>query len=189
MFSELGSLFKTTFRQAEANDARQHIPHNERDNGHNKKKDKNENRNNDTLWEDTTGVSVNALHLFLIDFIKSKPETSTLDFSQSETIKGRRPPQSSRPTSTQNAKAVRAYQAMANHTPPREQIIKTDVNRNENDKSNLDMIKSQELRDIYKLIKDLELLSNNNIMQLKINPAGSFVESLKNAVKVEKSNL
>jgi hypothetical protein len=184
MFSQLGPLFKTTFRQAESSDARQKIPHEERDNPSKKQNEDHKKDTSSNLWEDNTSVSIEALRAFLINFLTTMPE------AQNATIKARhtkeeelsqRPPESKRPTSTKNARAVRAYQSMAAQsyaaapppTPKKSGTVEPTA----------DLLESKELRDIYKLIDDLDILAQKGIVMLNIQKASSFVESLKNAVE------
>ncbi|MEM6810874.1 MAG: hypothetical protein AAF549_00225 [Pseudomonadota bacterium] len=188
MFSQLGPLFKTTFRQAESNDTRQHIPHDERDKGRKKREEEESQSQKQEAWVDDTAVSVDSLRTFLINFLKTIPEAqdelSDLDAGQDTAYS--RPHEKTRPTNTHNAKAVRAYQTMAQKgqesAPPRptEQI---------DNKPTADKVASKELRDIYQLIDDLEVLKRRNIQNLQIKPAESFVESLKKAVALALSQI
>lgn len=191
MFSNLGPLFKTTFRQAESNDTRQNIPHDERDKGQKKREEEEETNNPNALWEDTTGVSVSALQAFLINFLKTIPEAQDIHLNQTtdqDQILPARPPEPKRPTNTKNARAVRAYQSMAErgqgsatqHVKPKHK---------DRIEPTADLVASQELRDIYALIDDLDVLAAKGIQNLTIEPAVSFVESLRNAVKIEKSKI
>lgn len=184
MFSQLGPLFKTTFRQAESNDTRQKIPHEERDNHAKKQNDEENKETSSNLWEDNTSVSIEALRAFLINFLSTMPEaqqsTNTKQIKDKKFSK--RPPESKRPTNTKNAKAVRAYQSMAAQsrtTSPPPNPPET-TNRVE---PTADLLESKELRDIYKLIDNLDILSGKNITMLNIQKADTFVESLKNAVE------
>lgn len=180
MLSQLGPLFKTKFREAESNDTRQHIPHDERDKGRRKREEENAKEETSDLWEDNTSVSVVALRAFLIDFIKTIPEAQDISLVPDEPkSQKQRPPERQRPTNTHNAKAVRAYQTMAEHasTP-----IKQEETTKRNNDPTADKIKSQELRDIYDLIQDLKILENRGLQNLNIEKADSFVLSLKNAV-------
>lgn len=190
MFSQLGPLFKSTFRQAESNDTRQAIPHNERDNSR-KKQEKNKQENKSTdLWEDNTTVSVGALRAFLISFLKTIPggeDVSTMIENTADTI-SKRPSENKRPTSMANARAVRAYQSIAKTTPnpptrPAQQKSSSTV------KPTADLLESKEIRDIHELIDDLDSLAQKGVQNLRILRADSFLASLKNAVLIEKSKI
>lgn len=189
MFSQLGPLFRTTFRKAESNDTRQNIPHDERDKGRKKREEEEKKKDQQEFWEGTPSVTVEALRAFLINFLKTLPgaEDSSL-IQQNDTVISARPPEKIRPTNTKNAKAVRAYQSMASKIhppkakPPAPDKIKTV-------EPTADLLESKELRDIHKLIEDLDMLSSRGVQTLYIREADDFVASLKNAVHLEMSKI
>lgn len=184
MFSQLGPLFKTTFRQAESNDTRQHIPHDERDKGRRKREEAKKESQGPDPWVDDTSVTVEALRTFLVNFLKTMPGADdglTQEVDQQNQPLSNRPPEQKRPTNTHNAKAVRAYQAMADKSteskpPPQKRPPPT--------AATADLLESKELRDIHGLIDDLDNLRARGVQALHIRPAESFVESLKHAVKL-----
>lgn len=180
MFSQLGPLFKTTFRQAESNDTRQKIPHEERDNNRKKQNEDGKSENHVELWEDNTSVSIDALRAFLINFLKDLPEAQGLEIPNQSTNNAAsvRPKEATRPTSTKNAKAVRAYQAQAAHTHET-----PSPKAPEEDKSKPATIENKEMRDIYKLIDSLEQLSNRGVQMLTIEKSGDFLTSLRHSVQ------
>lgn len=187
MFSQLGPLFKTQFRQTESNDTRQHIPHEERDQ-HRKKDNEDTTKNKESdLWTDDTTVSVTALRAFLIEFLKTIPGGDDTAFIKEHTQKEdakSRPREQTRPTNTHNARAVRAYQTMASHAG-NEIDIEKDI-KEKNNEPTADKLLSKELRDIHALILDLEYIENKGVRMLNILKANSFVESLTIAVALEK---
>ena len=184
MLSQLGPLFRTKFREAESNDTRQHIPHDERDKGRKKREEETASEPKSDLWEDNTSVSVIALRAFLLDFIKTIPEAEDIaSLRDDKNTLQSRPHERKRPTSTRNAKAVRAYQTMAEHAAPI--TPKEEAETKPNNDPTADKIQSQELRDIYNLIQDLETLQSLGDQNLNIEKAESFVISLKNAVEKE----
>ena len=189
MFSQLGPLFRTTFRQAESNDTRQAIPHDERDKGRKKREEEEKEEKSVDIWDDNTTVTVEALRAFLINFLKTIPggEDVATATDTPHSLPAR-PPENKRPTSTANARAVRAYQSMAektqdSHAPPPKKSATT----NDRTEPTADLLESQELRDIHSLIDDLDMLAQKGVQQLRILRADSFLESLKNAVLIEKS--
>lgn len=194
MFSNLGPLFKTTFRQAESNDTRLHIPHEERDDPNRNKKEPEKDKEG-TVWEDDTIVSIEALRSFLINFLKTLPGGEDLaqyeTKRQEEGLVKKRPPQSVRPTNTRNAKAVRAYQSMAQHSNGMIDSADREENEQEQQSAAPDatLLKSQELRDIHGLIDDLERLKRSGVEQVHIKKADTFLGALKNAVKLLKSKI
>ena len=190
MFSQLGPLFKTTFRKAESNDTRQKIPHEEHDKGR-KKREEEEHKKTEQRWEDDTSVSIVALRTFLIEFLQTLPggEESIAVIGNppqgGQDSLSTRPPEPTRPTSTKNAKAARAYQAMAekSHDTPAPRPDAPDKD-SKNRAPTADLLKSQELRDIHQLIHDLDNLAEAGHQNLQIKPAESFLDSLKNAVRL-----
>lgn len=189
MFSRLGPLFKTTFRQAESNDTRQHIPHEERDQGRRKREEERKPDTDTDPWVDNTSVGVPALRTFLIDFLKTSFGEENITLPEEEAEKKpltSRPPEKSRPTSTKNARAVRAYQSIAEKSQKPAPMPQETQKRAERD---VDLLESKELRDIYQLIDDLDLLASKGVTTLNIMKADSFVESLKNAVQLAKSKI
>lgn len=182
MFSELGPLFKTTFRQAESNDARQKIPHEERDHGQRKQEEEQKKDAPTDLWEDNTTVSVEALRTFLVGFLSTLTQNGnevTTPLVPETPPASQRPHEASRPTNTRNAKAVRAYQNMAAQgNPPKTQSPPEQLPR----KPNAGSLESKELRDIYALIDNLDILTRRGVQELSIKKADSFVDSLKQAV-------
>lgn len=189
MFSNLGPLFKTTFRQAETSDARLAIPHEERDQRRHKEEEEQQQAKEDP-WQDNTSVTVTALRAFLITFLKTLPGGEDIaqmaesqELEQIQKVPSVRPKETTRPTNTRNARAVRAYQSIAEKAP----IAAPDSIKKREDKKRVeptaDLLQSQELRDIYALIQDLDILIRNNVRELEIKKADSFLEALKNAVQ------
>lgn len=192
MFSQLGPLFKTTFRQAESNDTRQGIPHDERDKGRRKREEAEKKEIHQELWEDDTSVSVIALKTFLINFLKTLPGTEDTAFIESREDKAplpTRPPERTRPTSTRNARAVRAYQSMARHQANTGTSYTPSATTQKSAAPTADLLESKELRDIHKLIDDLDIVAANGVDILHIFKADSFIESLQNAVRLAKSKI
>lgn len=194
MFSQLGSLFQTQIRQAEPNDARQQIPHEERDNHRKNKDDTNKEDEPTQKWTDDTVVSIPALHSFLINFIKTLPDTEDSAFLQRHDKSNQistRPKEEVRPSNTHNAKAVRAYQTMASHCTVdiKEEEEDNNIEPPSNNDPTVDKLQSKELRDLHQLIIDLEYLQSKNIENLNILKAESFIEGMKNAVRLIKSKI
>lgn len=195
MFSQLGPLFKTQFRHTESNDTRQNIPHEEYDAAQGR--DQNEAEKKEApKWEDEASVSIIALRAFLIDFLKTLPGAENLEFETKQIDKAQsaRPKESRRPTNTNNAKAVRAYQTMAKHAVP-DEVEEKEASEDTGSIARKktpdvpDNIESKEYRDIYMLIQDLDVLSDKGVQELFIYKSETFVESLKAAVTLEKSRL
>jgi hypothetical protein len=193
MFSQLGPLFRTTFRQAEPSDTHLHIPHEERNKNKKKEEDSHNSSQSSDLWEDNTDVTVEALRQFLVNFLKTLPgytDSENLNFENNQESPSKRPHEKTRPTNTRNAKAVRAYQAMAEQNSSEAAApVNQSVKPKENPAPTANLLESRELRDIHNLIDDLDVLKNAHIQSLEIRPAETFLESLKNAVRLKKSKI
>lgn len=194
MFSQLGPLFKTTFRQAESTDTRQGIKHYERDDGR-KKREREEKSETSELWEDSTSVSVEALRSFLINFLKTVPaeEGGELSEDKSSASPSEEKTQEYRaPKTTAAARAVHAYQSMNEKThtgspPPRPQP--ENMPETQEDSSSVSLLHGSDVRLIHTLIDDLKLLSEAELETLTIRKADSFLDSLVAAVTLEKLRL
>jgi len=182
MFSNLGPLFKTVFREAEPTDTRQAIRREEKEQGRKKQDDEADNRISIDLWEDSASVSVTSLQAFLVDFINDKKTNDKKVISKTESNHVQN--DKAKPQNTFVAKATNAYQTMADKTAPAKEEPAQIQNISE-----ADLIESEEMRKIYKLIEDLEELSAKGIESLYIEQAESFVDSLINAVRLQKSKL
>lgn len=178
MFSSLGPLFKASFRQTEQTDTRQSIIREEKEEGRRKKREENPVKD-DEFWEDSTSVSVDALRTFLMNFLKGA--TLTDKIRENETPPPVRMPEERTPADTRTARALDAYQSMAEKTrastPPPDMPAP---------QSEVDLVTSEEIRLMHELIKDLEILSARGVETLKIEPAGSFLAALRNAIIVVK---
>jgi len=184
MFSNLGPLFKTAFRKTEETDTRQHIKREERDIARRKNDEEEDSRISIDLWEDKQSVSVEALQAFLTNFIQGKTfrksNPASADTSKNSALKTAQSPPPTTPKNTQTARAVSAYQSIAEKTAPPQSAI------TENKKSEMiaeaDLIESDETRRIFALIEKLEKLKENGVTDLTIEPADSFTESLERAI-------
>lgn len=138
-------------------------------------------------------MSIEALRSFLINFLKTLPGGEDLaqfeSKRQEEEIARQRPPQTSRPTNTHNAKAVRAYQSMAMHADQKKDTEEEGLKSEASQEPTADLLKSKELRDIHALIDDLEVLKRASIDQLHIQKAETFLDALKNSVRLQKSKI
>lgn len=190
MFSQLGPLFKATFRQAESTDTRQAIRREE--NKGNRRRDEDEDAaDTSALWEDSTGVSIEALQAFLIAFLNGEtgphPETATGHEAQTSLPEAPAEPQPAPPPVNLAAShATHAYQSMAEKLEPHPHIPPVHPRPQTAD---VDLVHGSEIRLIHQLIDDLEILMQNGVTELNIERADSFLDSLKAAVILEKSKL
>lgn len=185
MLSNLGPLFKATFRQTEQLDTRMEIrkddPRDEK-----KKRDPREDEpDDDSLWEDSMGVSIEALRAFLISFVEGKTGVSAQIGDEGNgpvtvpTMPEVRPAQD-----THHARAIHAYQSMAEKTggayhPPPPAAPSSDV----------DLVHSEDVRVIHTLIADLALLAAAGHTMLSLEKSDSFLTALQDAVNRLKSGV
>lgn len=176
MLSQLGPLFKATFRHAEESDSRQNLPHEVNKDG--RRKNDGETDNHVELWEDSTGVSVVALRAFLINFLSGTTKQTGLAHQPDAADSAAAP---SRPAAnTATARAAGAYQSTADklephHTTP--PAVPSAAPR-----TDADLVAGADIRLMHGLIADLETLEQAGVEMLTLNPAESFLQSLKNAV-------
>jgi len=184
MFSQLGSVFKTTFRQAESTDARLEIRREEKENSGKKKDQEKDAADDAALWEDSMQVSVAALHTFLVEFLKSHgaPLPQEELAVSVEAVNEHAEPRG--PVSSVAARAVKAYTAMAPTTsapmPPVTNEAPVEVNP-------ADLLSAEEIRTIHSLIADVDGLAKAGHQTLSITMVGTFLESLVQAVRLTKT--
>jgi hypothetical protein len=192
MFSNLGPLFKTVFRQAEETDTRQAIQREDKKQNRKRKENEEGHRISIDLWEDKSSVSVEALQSFLITFIKGETfEVSTNNKNDQENNSNphnaaskERPQIKNEAQTTVQKRAISAYQSMNEKvTAP------TNLPKPQTPIADADLIESKEAREIYKLIEDLDFLKERGVIEIFIEPADNFVESLRQAVYIEKLKL
>ncbi len=186
MFSQLGPLFKTVLRQTEKSDARLEIKRDEKQDQGKKQEFESSEEEASFLWDDSTGVSVEALKAFLIEFLKTKNGDSDEETdlaSEAAAIQPQSP--KIQPVNNIAAKAVKAYASIAAQTAPPALIQTVEAPENETDLSAL--LEADEIRTIHVLIHELDLLARRGIENLTIEKADTFLESLVQAVRLEKS--
>lgn len=189
MLSQLGPLFKATFRHAEESDARQNLPHDVNKDG--RRKDEDDLRDNNDMWEDSTGVSVAALRAFLINFLAGTSKQTGLAQTAGTAPNATSPgpqagaespiPQTSPPVNSMTARAAGAYQSMADRLDPHPPVV-TGPAAGDAPRTDADLVAAADIRLIHALIADLEILEQGGADTLTLEPAESFLQSLKNAV-------
>lgn len=187
MFSQLGPLFKATFRHAESTDTRQTIHHEDKKDGR-RKEDDGADDDSSALWEDSAGVSVDALRTFLINFLSGTAVQTGL--AAAADLASQPPPPPPRPVNTATARAAGAYQSMADRVEPHH-YTPPPLNEPppETPRTDADLLHAAEVRTIHQLIADLDDLAGRGVTELTIEPADSFLDSLVNAVNAVKSTL
>ena len=196
MFSSLGPLFKTVFRQAEETDTRQAIQREERKQNRKRREDEEDHRISVDLWEDKSSVSVEALQSFLITFIKGEtfqegqeqPKENQPVEKDVKLDSNKPQPQSKDAVTTAQQRAVSAYQSMSEKVSPSPSTENIGSTLSQ-PTADADLIESKEARAIYTLIEDLDFLKERGITEIFIEPADSFVESLRHAVHLQKLRL
>ncbi|PZQ46267.1 MAG: hypothetical protein DI551_05435 [Micavibrio aeruginosavorus] len=186
LFSQLGPLFRSHLRQAEKSDARLDIPREEKHGQGKKNDDKSDTEDTSALWEDSTLVSVEALKTFLLEFLKTRGETSgaqTAGQTQEPSAYTDLTPEYRPPVNNRAARAVKAYGAIAAQTaPPPEPPVAP------SEPIDLgDLLQADELRTIHGLIADLDGFTRSGTTHLVIEKADTFLEALVQAVRAEKN--
>lgn len=187
MFSTLGPLFKTMFRQAEHADARLEIRRDEKRDG--RKSAEFEDKEEDGgLWEDSTDVSVSALKMFLQNFASGKTQAVAGQTEKQENQLASPPSPApaaapGTPANTMTARAIGAYQ----HAAPKSAI--TPPPAAQKPQSDADLMSGEDMRIIYQLMSDLDDISARGIETLHIQKAPTFLESLTNAVNAVKNSI
>lgn len=187
MLSRLAPLFKTMLRKAESADTRLAIRRDEKEDGGGKKEFADSPDQESDLWTDSTVVSIDALHAFLLTFIKSD---GTRDSGPPHAVAAHpdgAPPETA--LTPRAAAAVKAYGAAAHaggheHAPPPREIAETADTENADESLSL-----EELQTVRQLIQDLDFLTRMDVATLTIEKAGTFLESLAAAVAAQKNRL
>lgn len=184
MFSTLGPMFKTVFRQAEHADTRHEIRREEKENGGKKKNPHEDEDAFNALWEDSTTVSVEALRTFLLEFLKNQGgEGAFARASQtSEVIE----PTEEKPfVSPVAAQAVKAYTSMASqpsYNPQHPPVAEKPESGNQ--------FRSEEVRTIHALIVELNTLENKGLQMVTIQIGnGSFIDAVVAGVRAAASTV
>lgn len=180
-YSRLDSIFRTSFRHTETTDAWLGIRRDEGQDTRRKKQHKEEEKDSDSLWEDSTSISVSALKAFLGSLIKDgteEPYEETAEEKPQEDPSPRKP-------SGQTARAAQAYQTTARATDHTDEVV-PQQDAGTRDQTTTVELSVEEKQVIQQLLVDLEVLAKQNIEQVTIQKAPSFLESLVRAVQKAK---
>jgi hypothetical protein len=188
MFTNIGNIQRP--REAERSDTRQEIRRHEPDQERNKKDDGSENKKESFNIGDSAAVSVDALRLFLENFLASleqnagqrtseiraqNPQTGNLSPAH---IQEHTPTQGSGPA----AQAASVYRHVGNAGRPTSILEAGAVTGGTS-------LPATEIRTIHALLNDLRTLSERNIQLLQIERGESFLQSLVVAVDKAKTDL
>jgi|GEM_PF-3156427 len=186
MFSSLGQIFVTPPRHTETADARmnirRHDPEQER-----RKKKKGEDSSAVTFdMTDTAVVSVEALEIFLTNFINSQNDQQPgaekkgcLDLEKN--FKNGAGHTAAYRTS-QAAKAANAYQSSARISSKKSMLDTTDDNQAHNEKVPSFQVSAAERRMLHGLLEKVQILRRQSVEFLNIEKQESFLASLESAV-------
>ncbi len=185
MFSTFGNIFVTRPRHAETTDTRQGIRRHDPDQESRRKKGEGE--TSDALFDtdDSATVTVEALRIFLENFLKSldvkKPENARTNPAVAEPQTSPEIPTSpAQPVDGEAAKAAGVYQHVAQKVdrtaaPPAPESMETAPSADM-------LLAASDIRAIHKLLEDLKLLAARGIDYLTIERSDSFLNSLIAAV-------
>lgn len=193
MLYSIGNIFTREPRQAEHTDTRQAIQRHDPD--YERPSQQQNEETAEEFGEDFAHVSVDALSIFLKNFVKEQTSADTQQTAHQQPLTSE--PEADTETFTQPdgesnavsnpaaARAANAYQSMSQAHKQEEVLIETtDAAQG----PSLDL-SAEDVRSISVLIDDLEELKKARIETLKIERAESFLQSLRNAVTIAKSRL
>lgn len=177
MFSSFSNIFFNKPRETESTDARLGIRQHEIDKDGGRKKEKEDTDQLHFNTEDSATVTVEALRVFLENFLKSleqqdknKPQTTAIST-----------PDKSPAVTGESARAAGAYQNAARTSPatteiqqqPAEEIVVTPI----------ESLPSEDIRKIHALLANLTILVEKKIEYITIERSDSFLNSLTEAVE------
>lgn len=195
MFSALGSIFSIKPRQAEQTDTRQALQRHDPDYEQNRKKK--ESSPDQDLNDDGASVSVEALRIFLENFVRNgaedeknhaaPAEEDTFPEPQDYKIQQNMDLQEADRNETkpgQAAMVASVYESTAQTKDNTTLFETTDQAQG----PALDL-QAADIRTIHILIEDLKTLAQENIEYLHIERAETFLDSLVNAVHKAKTHI
>lgn len=188
MFSSIGKIFTTPPRQAEHSDTRQDIQRHDPE--YERRKKKKQNEPEDLFSEDGATVSVQALRIFLENFLKSlqeqgetTPQNAQHDpeqeefawFKANEEAGGQ---SENKPKSGNAAYAAGAYQHVAAAQQRTSLLEDSGV-----DGAPLIRLEASEVRTIHAILEDLKNVEKKKIEFIRIERSESFLQSIAAAVE------
>ncbi len=187
MFSNVGSIFTTKPREAESTDTRLGIRRHDPDQEQPKKKKKDDEETAFFNEGDEATVSIEALQIFLENFLRSLLETAGMPAAPAGD-------QAKQATSTKptHQQTMKSHDGEAAHAANAYQSTSFAVNKATHFDSapiqNADLgLESHEVRMIYDLLADLKILAEKNVQTLHIERGNTFLQSLAAAVKKSKA--
>ena len=177
MFSALGNIILGKPRQAENADTRQDIRRHDPEQEQRRKKEGSAQDSPFADMQDDATVSIEALRLFLENFLKGLQNENATENTGAQYAM----PSAAlaAPIPVQNAQAINAYQSGAlTAAKPAPTPAAAPIENAEPAAS----LSSDEIRTIYKLMDDLQDLSERGIHYLHIERSDTFLHSLESAV-------
>lgn len=199
MFSALGNIFSIKPRQAEQTDTRQGIQRHDPE--YERRQKKKENKENQEFNQDRATVSVEALRIFLENFVNGKTDNGATfePFDAQDGAEANFEPtdykiQTDLELPETNGKAEKSGDAaMAastyqNAAQAKETTVLFETTDQGATGPTLDL-SAADIRTIHSLIEDLKILNAENIEYLQIERADTFLDSLVNAVNKAKTTI
>ncbi|GJL85696.1 MAG: hypothetical protein DHS20C02_14710 [Micavibrio sp.] len=185
MFSSVSSIFATKPREAESTDTRLGIRRHDPDQEQPKRKKKDDEEATFFNEGDEATVSIEALQIFLENFLHSLLETTGMPAAPANN-----PAQHTQkmPMKSHDGPAAHAANAYQSTSYAVNKETHFDSAPGQNKVENLDIgLESHEVRMIYALLADLKILAQQNVQTLHIERGNTFLLSL--AAAVEKSKM
>lgn len=184
MFTGLGNIFSIKPRHAEQTDTRQGIQRHDPEFEQRRESKKEE--KDQEFTEDGATISVDALAVFLANFIQNKDQETTNNGAEQRNAQSTPTPAvqenieqpAVKSAGNPAAQAASMYQTTAQNTEKHDILLET---TDQAKGPPLDL-SSADIRTIHALIEDLKLLKDARIEYLHIERAATFLDSLVNAV-------
>ena len=180
MFTAIGNIIGQQPRHAESSDTRQDIQRHDPD--HERRRRKKQFSEEDLLGDtDGATIAVEALNIFLENFLKTLGEQSKQQFQKHAHNPEAKISENTNPQprkSGQAAYAANAYQSMADTQKKTSLLEDIPV-----EDAPTIALEAGEVRKIHALLEDLKILRKKNIEYIRIERSESFLQSLTNAVQ------
>jgi len=172
--------------EAEATDARLRRHKEDQDILNQKKRDQNEDRDKQNAESDANVFSINALILFLEDFLEARLSSRLNQYEQPERVSVISPWVNKNISNSNDQhpgvlpnRAARAYAHGAN-------TIKRLVRPTSYTESPEDLPSEKQVHDVYHLLRDLRDLRDTGKKQLRLDGGETFLEGISKAVQIAK---
>lgn len=190
MFEKIMGMFSITGRPRETDpsdtrqDIRRHDPEQER-----KKQPRPEKEKLSFDIGDSASVSVEALRLFLENFLRSLEKDASAKTAAKIPAAPAQPQQTPPPTPPAQGRAARAASAYRHVGNANRATSILDAAGAGDETAPAISLPASEVRTIHRLLEDLKILAAADVQQITVERGESFLQSLVNAVETAKSNL